>query len=226
MRKFLQLTVWLVIAFVFALVARAFAEDLNGSLIQQLTDHTERLYSHQLQKGMSEDLTLDALGGVQDDSWAPKSAEEDTRLAYSSGRRTVKCESQANRYNYCYTKTTGRVRLDRQLSNTPCRRYDTWGADGDGSGIWVRNGCRAIFVVEGGWGGGGGGGGGGGKGGRTITCRSQNWQYKHCSANTRGRHVRVRRQISGTRCNRGDNWGTDRGGIWVDRGCAAEFSIE
>src|SRR5262249_45155631 len=145
------------------------------------------------------------------------SVEEDTRLAYSSGRKTVKCESQSNRYNYCYTRTTGRVRLDRQLSNTPCRRYDTWGADGDGSGIWVRNGCRAIVGVEGGWGGGGGGGGwggggggggGGGWGGRTITCKSVNWQYNHCSANTKGRRVRVNRQISGTRCNRGDNWGT------------------
>lgn len=223
MKNPLQLAAWLVIAFVLSLGARASAEDRGGLPMRRLVDHTEQLRSYQLRKGMSEDLTLDALDEARDENRASRSAEEDTRLAYRPGRKTVKCESQANRYNYCYTNTTGRVRLNQQLSDAPCRQYNTWGADGDGSGIWVRNGCRAIFVVEGGW---GGGGGGGGWGGRTITCKSVNWQYRHCSANTKGRRVRVNRQISGTRCNRGDNWGTDRGGIWVDRGCAAEFSIE
>lgn len=197
-----------------------FAEDLSALLMQRLTDHTEQLYSYQLQKGIRADITLDTLSGVQDESGVPMSIEADTRLAYRGGK-TVKCESQSNRYNYCYTNTTGRVRLDRQLSDTPCRQYSTWGADGDGSGIWVRNGCRAIFVVASGWGGGGGGGGG-----RTITCKSKGWEYNHCSVNLRGQRVRLGRQISGTRCIRGDNWGTDRGGIWVDRGCAAQFYIE
>jgi hypothetical protein len=38
--------------------------------------------------------------------------------------------------------------------------------------------------------------------------------------------VRLQRQLSDTRCIRGDNWGVDRSGIWVDRGCSAEFVIE
>src|SRR5262245_38264664 len=63
------------------------------------------------------------------------------------GRR-ITCESRGGRYNYCRTDMRGRVRIERQLSDTPCRQYDTWGADGDGSGVWVSDGCRATFIVE------------------------------------------------------------------------------
>ena len=72
-------------------------------------------------------------------------------LSYAQGygrEKTIKCESKGERYNYCRTHTTGRVELRRQLSDAPCREYSTWGADGDGSGIWVREGCRAEFTVE------------------------------------------------------------------------------
>lgn len=154
------------------------------------------------------------------------SAEGDSRLAYRpppEGQRTVTCESQSGRYNYCRTNTIGKVRLERHLSDAPCRQYDTWGADGDGSGIWVADGCRAVFSVE-------SYGpiypGGGGGGGRTVTCKSEGFGYKHCSIGRGGYRIRIGRQLSDTRCNRGDNWGVDRGGIWVDRGCAAEFIVE
>jgi len=33
------------------------------------------------------------------------------------------------------------------------------------------------------------------------------------------------RQISHTRCRLDDNWGYDRNGVWVDRGCSAEFQV-
>jgi hypothetical protein len=62
--------------------------------------------------------------------------------------RTVRCESQSGRYTYCRTYTTGIVELRQQLSKTPCRQYDTWGSDRDGGGVWVRNGCRAVFAVR------------------------------------------------------------------------------
>jgi hypothetical protein len=148
--------------------------------------------------------------------------EDDSRLAHrpSGGQKTIRCESQKGRHEYCYTYTTGQVRLERQLSNAPCRRYDTWGADRDGSGIWVRDGCRAIFVVE----------GyrpypdtGGGR--RTVTCKSEGFKYKYCRTGAHGR-VRLERQLSDTRCHRGDNWGVDRNGIWVDGGCGAVFSVD
>ena len=63
-----------------------------------------------------------------------------------SGR--VQCESQARRHTYCRTGAYGRVLLERRLSDASCREYDTWGADRDGAGVWVRDGCRAVFVVQ------------------------------------------------------------------------------
>jgi len=39
------------------------------------------------------------------------------------------------------------------------------------------------------------------------------------------REVRLQKNLSDTRCVRNDNWGVDRRGIWVDRGCAARFTI-
>jgi hypothetical protein len=141
----------------------------------------------------------------------------------SGGQRTVRCESQNDRYAYCPTHTGGRVRLQRQLSNAPCRQYETWGETGGGSGVWVRNGCRAIFVVGGG--GGGGGGGWGGGSGRTVTCKSEHFQYNRCPVYQGRGKVRLTRQLSDASCVRGSSWGVDRDGIWVNNGCAAEFEI-
>lgn len=161
--------------------------------------------------------TLDGWSVGQPHEQAEQSdGEENPRLAASS-RTTIRCESKKDRYNYCRTGTRGRVRLDRQLSDAPCRRYYTWGEDGDGSGVWVSDGCRAVFIVEGyrppdG-------------GGRTITCQSKGFEYNHCGVKGRKR-VSLERQISSTRCKRGDNWGVDNRGIWVDRGCGAVFRID
>ena len=46
----------------------------------------------------------------------------------------------------------------------------------------------------------------------------------YCSANTNG-GVRLTNQRSGSPCVQGQTWGFDRSGIWVDRGCRAEFSV-
>jgi hypothetical protein len=40
-----------------------------------------------------------------------------------------------------------------------------------------------------------------------------------------GGDVRLVRQLSETACRRGETWGFDRRGIWVDKGCAAEFAV-
>jgi len=42
--------------------------------------------------------------------------------------REIRCESESRRSNYCPTHGQGRVRLQRQLSKTRCREYDTWGS--------------------------------------------------------------------------------------------------
>ena len=147
--------------------------------------------------------------------------------------RVVRCESVGGKHTYCRTGMYGRVTLAKQLSRTPCERYDTWGTDGDGGGIWVRDGCRADFVVreERGW----------GRHSRdrdryddrdrdrdgedTVRCASKDWGYDHCSVPGGARQARVVRQLSDTKCVRGDNWDVDRRGIWVDRGCEAIFEV-
>jgi Protein of unknown function (DUF3011) len=57
-----------------------------------------------------------------------------------------------------------------------------------------------------------------------LTCSSDNGQRVTCNANTRG-GVRMVRQLSGSPCQEGATWGSDSRGIWVDRGCRAEFEI-
>jgi len=59
---------------------------------------------------------------------------------------------------------------------------------------------------------------------RTITCESRNFRYSYCRADT-DRRVTLVRQKSSTRCRLWDNWGYDNRGVWVDRGCAAEFRV-
>jgi hypothetical protein len=199
----------------------ASAEELRALPMPQLLDQIE-------QRGndpMHGELALSAVGVMQNPHWAAKDIDRDLRLAQrpSGGTKTIRCESRGERYEYCRTSTRGRVRLERQLSSAPCRQYSTWGTDGDGSGIWVRNGCRGIFVVEEyrhtypdnwwGW-------------GRTVTCKSERFRYNHCTVDRRGRRVRLERQLSDTPCRRGETWGLDREGIWVDRGCAAVFTIQ
>ncbi|MEA5512222.1 DUF3011 domain-containing protein [Crocosphaera sp. UHCC 0190] len=59
---------------------------------------------------------------------------------------------------------------------------------------------------------------------QTVTCESYKYRYQFCRVNTRG-GVRLVRQLSNTRCVQGETWDYDRDGIWVDKGCNAEFSV-
>ncbi len=59
--------------------------------------------------------------------------------------------------------------------------------------------------------------------GQPIRCESPNNRYRECPMDTRG-GVQLTRQLSSTRCEEGRNWGQGRGGVWVDRGCRAEFA--
>src|SRR6185369_12894298 len=59
-----------------------------------------------------------------------------------------------------------------------------------------------------------------------IVCESRNYQYAYCRADVRSSRVSMVNELSrGRLCREGYGWGTDRRGIWVDRGCRAEFEI-
>ena len=132
-----------------------------------------------------------------------------------SDNAAITCASDDGRRVYCDADTRRGVRLVRQISGSPCQEGSTWGYDA--RGIWVDRGCRAEFVVSG-----EGFGGYGRPDSAAITCASDDGRRVYCDADTR-RGVRLVRQMSGSACQEGSTWGYDARGIWVDRGCRAEF---
>ena len=134
----------------------------------------------------------------------------------------ITCSSASGQRVYCSADTRNGVILSRQISGSPCVRGQTWGYDN--RGIWVDRGCRADFAL--------GGAGAGyergpyGREGRTIVCASNNGERVFCEADLRGRTPELLRQISSRPCRQNETWGWDHRGIWVDRGCRAEFALE
>jgi hypothetical protein len=58
----------------------------------------------------------------------------------------ITCESRGDRTEACGTVQPGSsVRLQQQISNSPCIEGRTWGANNDS--IWVSGGCRGVFDV-------------------------------------------------------------------------------
>jgi hypothetical protein len=60
------------------------------------------------------------------------------------------------------------------------------------------------------------------RGGAVLTCSSDDMHRHYCDADTRN-GVRLVRQRSDAQCRQNYSWGYDRRGIWVDRGCRADF---
>jgi hypothetical protein len=57
----------------------------------------------------------------------------------------------------------------------------------------------------------------------TLTCSSDDGDYRYCRANTLN-HVQLVRELPGPRCRQNYSWGYDYRGIWVDRGCRAQVT--
>ena len=55
-----------------------------------------------------------------------------------------------------------------------------------------------------------------------VRCEADGMARVHCGMDTR-QGVDLVRQISESACIRESDWGTDVGGVWVARGCRAEF---
>lgn len=144
---------------------------------------------------------------------------------YRDGPRLTCASDDGNRH-YCAADTRYGVRMVNQRSGSPCTQGYSWGYDR--RGIWVDRGCRADFIV------------------RVavyppgyhpgppppppppvnavITCSSNNGGRNYCPANTRN-GVHLVRQRSDAPCRSGYSWGFDQRGIWVDRGCRADFAL-
>ena len=145
----------------------------------------------------------------------------------------VRCESNDERTRRCDVDTRGGVRLIRQESRSSCVEGRTWGYDR--RGIWVSRGCRAQFEVGGGYGGGYDRGRGRDydrdydrgyeRGGQVIRCESRDGRPRFCRVPGGVRQAEIVRRLSDSRCDYNYNWGFRRDGIWVERGCRAEFRV-
>jgi hypothetical protein len=135
----------------------------------------------------------------------------------------ITCASDDMRRKYCAVDTRGGVQLVNQRSGSPCVFGQTWGWDK--RGVWVDRGCRADFMI--GYYGGNNPGGPGWPGwgnNYNVYCASDDGRRNNCPIYTGG-GVRLVRQRSGSPCVYGQTWGWDKRGIWVDRGCRADFEI-
>ena len=133
-------------------------------------------------------------------------------FAVSAQKVTIRCESKGHRRDCSAGEAIVRVRLVRQLSVTSCEEGENWGYTRNT--VWVDHGCRADFEVtfrrdEG--------------RGFPLICSSYGGR-KFCAADARF-GVELRKQLSTRDCIEGETWGYDDRGVWVDRGCRAEFVI-
>ncbi|MET1163139.1 MAG: DUF3011 domain-containing protein [Pseudoxanthomonas sp.] len=168
---------------------------------------------------------------------------------------TVTCESRNGSYQSCAVDTRGGVRLSHQLSSQGCWQNDTWGYDrnriwvnngcraqfevGSSSSSGNKDNAVAAAVVVGlvgaailasnknkhdrddddypqnDWGG----------PRNTFECESRNNGFTYCNNGRVRGHVEVYRQLSRNACVFGQSWGMDRGQVWVDKGCRAEFAV-
>jgi Protein of unknown function (DUF3011) len=163
-------------------------------------------------------LALCSLAGISASEESGWMADPQPGVPGRSG--TVTCESRNDSRRHCAVRNidTESVYMQRQLSNTDCRRGHNWGVDSDG--IWVDGGCRAVFEFVDRRGGGGSAASRPG----TIRCESHDDRRKHCEvSNIDPNSVTMDRKLSNANCHRGQNWDADSRGIWVDRGCRAEF---
>lgn len=137
--------------------------------------------------------------------------------------QVITCSSDNGRRNYCAIPSgmnPNGIGMTRQISGSACIQGQTWGVDR--RGLWVDQGCRAEFSSRGGFGPGMGGGQV-----QIITCSSNDGRRNYCALpnGVRRNNVGMTRQISGSACIQNQTWGVDRRGLWVDRGCRAEFQV-
>lgn len=136
----------------------------------------------------------------------------------------IECTSRRNRREECPVPRGWRgVQLVAQLGRFPCQLGETWGFEN--RRIWVEQGCSGRFVR------GAPGEGSPPRGGSTpppaaqagVECISERNRYRRCATPESWRGVQLAENLSRTRCVEGDNWGFDRDGLWVDRGCGGRF---
>jgi hypothetical protein len=58
-----------------------------------------------------------------------------------------------------------------------------------------------------------------------VRCESNDKRYHYCPVNIGYRGVLLKRQLSDSPCIQGVTWNYTRDGIWVNKGCRADFIV-
>ncbi len=61
---------------------------------------------------------------------------------------------------------------------------------------------------------------------QTIVCESHHGKVQYCPLPDPHSRVALVEELSSGRCVRGETWGNDSRGIWVDKGCRARFEVK
>jgi hypothetical protein len=138
-------------------------------------------------------------------------------IAVPAAAQTGLCES-IDGYRECRLGFDGKAQLVTELSENRCFEGVSWGTQSAGV-VWVDRGCRARFSV--------GIGNGSTLGAKRLVCESAKGERQVCPATEATEGVSLARQLSKAPCVEGDSWAYDleRGAVWVDHGCRAEFSF-
>lgn len=136
----------------------------------------------------------------------------------------IRCESKGDK-RVCRGDDISSVILLKQLSLSECKEGESWGYTRDA--IWVDHGCRADFQVltrrderdrdhdrdrDGNH-----------RDDNRLLCESSGGR-RFCAADT-SFGVHLTRTFGDRECVEGRSWGYSDRGIWVDRGCRAEFLL-
>lgn len=151
-----------------------------------------------------------------------------------NNQQTVTCTTRRNSSTrkYCAADTeNATVTLQRQTSNATCTQNQSWGYDDEG--IWVSSGCGGVFTVtpnsynnNSGYNNSGYNNGQYSNNAKTIRCTARNRgnDRTYCAADT-SRGVQLVNEVSSNACTQDSTWGYDSNGIWVSRGCSADFQL-
>ena len=127
-----------------------------------------------------------------------------------------RCETDSSQQRYCKVDTSDGITLVKQLSRNPVHAGTQLGLRspwrlGFASlrrRIRDRQAGRPSRLGK----------------GSLVRCESQANRIERCPADTR-KGVRLARQLSASDCVENLDWGHDDKGIWVARGCRAEFRV-
>lgn len=138
--------------------------------------------------------------------------------ARKSADRVI-CGSPGGTYRECRVGSGGSIELVSEQSENRCFEGTTWGTRSGGV-VWVDRGCSGVFriyapeareqntkITL-----------------RTVTCESADGTRRHCPAESK-HGIAIAKRMGEAACVLDETWGFDDEGIWVDKGCSAQFAL-